>query len=109
MLSETMLAYHQLDLPENLDYAKPESAIWDEFRLSKSNQDLAIQHIEKSLAYGSYYFNHFLAAMIYEKVGNQELAVYHADKAFNDFPKHWSQKKRMLSDELLKDYLMNVE
>jgi thioredoxin-related protein len=109
MLSEAMLAYHQLDVPDNLDYAKTESATWDEFRLSKSNQDLAIQHIEKSLAYGSYYFNHFLAAMIYDKTGDRELAVIHAEKALNNFPKHWSKNKRLLPDELLRINLINID
>jgi hypothetical protein len=49
-----------------------------------------------------------LAAVIFAKTGDQDKAVYHAKNALENYPKHWSKKKRALSDELLKNYLEEI-
>jgi thioredoxin-related protein len=105
MLSETMLAYHQLEISEHLDYSKESSIGWNDFNLPDFNKELALKHIEKSLSLGDYYFNQFLAAIIYSKTGHQNKAVYFAKNALENYPKNWNEKKRTLSDVLLKNYL----
>ncbi|AFL84429.1 thioredoxin domain protein [Belliella baltica DSM 15883] len=102
MLSEGMLVYHQLEMPENLDYSDPQSISWGDIILPKENQALATKHLENSLTKGDHYFNQFLAAVIYDKTGNPEKASVYAQNAINNYPKHWSKKKRELIDELLK-------
>jgi thioredoxin-related protein len=108
MLSETMLAYHQLEIPDSLDYSRAKSAKWEDFFLPKSNEVAALQYIERSFEYGDFYFNQFLAALIYDKTGNPEKAIFHAKNALSNYPKHWNQNKRLLSDELLKNYLVSM-
>ena len=98
MLSETMLAYHQLEIPDSLDYSRAKSAKWEDFFLPKSNEVAALQYIERSFEYGDFYFNQFLAALIYDKTGNPEKAIFHAKNALSNYPKHWNQNKRLLSD-----------
>lgn len=105
MLSETMLAYHQFEISEHLDFSDESSIGWNEFDLPDTNKELAIRHIEKSLSFGGYYFNQFLASIIYSKTGYQDKAVYYAKNALENYPKHWNKKKRTLSDRLLKNYL----
>ncbi|SNS66787.1 Thioredoxin-related protein [Belliella buryatensis] len=102
MLSEGMLAYHQLEMPPELDYSQPLSINWEDINLPEGNQTLAIKHIENSLSKGDHYFNQFLAAVIYDKTGNPEKASVYAQNAIDNYPKHWSKKKRELIDELLK-------
>lgn len=105
MLSETMLAYHQFEISEHLDFSDESSIGWNDFDLPDTNKELAIRHIEKSLSFGGYYFNQFLASIIYSKTGYQDKAVYYAKNALENYPKHWNKKKRTLSDRLLKNYL----
>ena len=109
MLSETMLAYHQLEIPENLDFSTESSSSWEDFYLPESQKEAAVKHIEKSLSFGDFYFNQFLAAVIFAKTGDQDKAVYYAKNALENYPKHWSKKKRTLSDELLKKYLEEIK
>ena len=109
MLSETMLAYHQLELPEHFDYSNKSSINWDDIKLPEANEPIALRHIEKSLSFGDYYFNQFLAAIIYSKSGNQEKAGLYAKNALENYPKHWNEKKRALSDELLKNFLQEIK
>lgn len=109
MLSQTMLAYHQFEIPEHLDFSDESSIAWNDFNLPDSNKELAIRHIEKSLSLGDYYFNQFMASMIYAKTGNEDKAIYFAKNALENYPKHWSKKKRVLSDELLKNYLEEIK
>jgi thioredoxin-related protein len=109
MLSETMLAYHQLEFPEHLDFSNKSSINWDDIKLPEANEPIALRHIEKSLSFGDYYFNQFLASIIYSKSGNQEQAIRYANNALENYPKHWNEKKRALSDELLKNFLQEIK
>lgn len=102
MLSEGLVAYHLLEMPEHTDFSQAESIYWGEIHLPVENQTLAVQHLENSLAKGDHYFNQFLAALIYEKVGEKEKAKVFAKNALNNYPKHWSKPKRNLTDALLK-------
>lgn len=108
MLSETILAYHQLEIPDDLDFSQSQSAKWEDFLLPESNEEAALKFIEQSFQYGDFYFSQFLAAMIYDKTGNPEKAIFHAKNALSNYPKHWNQNKRLLSDELLKNYLVGM-
>ena len=102
MLSEGMLAYNQLEMPEILDYSDPQSITWEDIKLPEKNQVFAIQHLENSLLKGDHFFNQFLAAVIYNKTGDYDKAFTFAQNAINNYPKHWSKKKRELIDELLR-------
>jgi len=108
MLSQTMLAYHQFEISGHLDFSEESSIGWDDFYLPDSNKDLALLHIESSLSFGNYYFNQFLASMIYAKTGDNDKAIYFAKNALENYPKHWAKKKRTLSDELLNNYLKEI-
>lgn len=101
MLSEGMLAYHLLEIPPTIDYSKPNSVSWDEISLQEENKASAVKHVENSLAKGHHYFNQFLAAVIYDKIGEADKAKTFAGNALNNYPKHWDKKKRGLIDELL--------
>ena len=101
MLSEGMLAYHQLEFPEKLDFSEAKSISWDEINLPEERKQLAVQHLENSLAKGDHFFNQFLAALIYDKTGDSDKAHFFAKNAMNHYPKHWSEKKRKLIDDLL--------
>jgi len=102
MLSATMLAYHQLELPDNLDFSDPKSVGWADFHLPAENENKALQYLEKSLKMGDYYFNQFLAAVVYDKVGDSERAQMHAKNALENYPKNWQTKQTALIETLLK-------
>lgn len=108
MLSEGMLAYHLLEMPPNIDYSKPNSVSWDEISLPEENKAQAIKHIENSLAKGHHYFNQFLAALIYDKIGEADKAKVFAVNALTGYPKHWDKKKRALIDELLQSHFFKL-
>jgi thioredoxin-related protein len=102
MLSEGMLAYHQLEFPDKLDFSQAQSIRWEEINLPDERKQLAVKHLENSLEKGDHFFNQFLAAVIYDKSGDHENAILHAQNAMTNYPKHWSEKKRKLIDDLLK-------
>ncbi|WP_209328901.1 thioredoxin family protein [Lunatimonas salinarum] len=101
MLSATMLAYHQLELPDNLDFSDPKSVGWEDFHLLAENENNALQYLERSLQLGDYYFNQFLAAVIYDKVGDSERARLHAKNALENYPTNWQTKQTALIEALL--------
>ncbi|EON76599.1 hypothetical protein ADIS_3049 [Lunatimonas lonarensis] len=96
-----MLAYHQLELPDNLDFSDPKSVGWEDFHLLAENENNALQYMEKSLQLGDYYFNQFLAAVIYDKVGDSERARLHAKNALENYPNNWQTKQTALIEALL--------
>ncbi|MCC5936512.1 MAG: thioredoxin family protein [Lunatimonas sp.] len=102
MLSATVLAYHQLELPGYLDFSDPKSVGWADFHLPAENENKALQYLEKSLKMGDYYFNQFLAAVVYDKVGDSERAQMHAKNALENYPKNWQTKQTALIETLLK-------
>lgn len=101
MLSEGMLAYHQLEFPDKVDFSEAKSISWEEINLPEERKELAVKHLENSLAKGDHFFNQFLAAVIYDRTGERDKAYFFAKNAMNNYPKHWSEKKRKLIDELL--------
>ncbi|MCH7413759.1 thioredoxin domain-containing protein [Belliella sp. R4-6] len=102
MLAEGMFAYHQLEIPYNLDYSNPQSISWEDIILPEENYADAVKHLENSLSKGDHYFNQFLAAVIYDKIGDNDKARFYGQNALSNYPKHWVEKKRKLIDELLK-------
>jgi thioredoxin-related protein len=104
MLSKTMMAYHYLEVPDLIDFSNPASASIDDFVLPEQHQDDALLTIEQALALGEYYFNNFLAALIFHKIGEKEMALEHARRAINNYPKHWSNS-RNLPDALMLELL----
>lgn len=109
MLSEGMLAYHLLEISPTIDYSKPNSISWDEISLPEENKAQAIKHIENSLVKGYHYFNQFLAAVIYDKIGEAEKAKVFAGNALNNYPNHWEKNKRALIDELLQTHFFKKQ
>ena len=104
MLSHCLNAYVLMDVPTNLNYKN--DSIWDltDFKFDSNKLEKAKAEIETSLKYNEYYFNCFLASLIYYKSNNYEKAEYYAKKRLNDFPMHWDDSKK-LSDKLMKEIL----
>ena len=105
MLSHCLKAYVSMNVPHELNYKK--DSIWTikDFTFINDNLSKAKREIETSLRYHEYYFNCFLASVIYYKSDDYEKAVYYARKGLNDFPKHWDASRK-LSDKLMKEILL---
>jgi thioredoxin-related protein len=104
MLTHCLNAYVLMDVPTDINYKI--DSIWNvkDFKFDNNNLEKARDKIETSLKYNEYYFNCFLASIIYYKSGNFEKAVYYARKGLNDFPKHWDDSRK-LSDKLMNEIL----
>lgn len=99
MLSLTVKAYLLKQNENVVDYQKPLEL--EVFNYTKANAEQAKQNIENSFKYGDYYFNCFLASVIYKQTGDNEQAKLYANKCLNDFPKYF-KSKREHTDNLMK-------
>jgi len=108
MLSHCLNAYVLMDVPSGINYKN--DSIWSlkDFKFDNNNLEKARSEIETSLMYNEYYFNCFLASVIYYKSNNYKKAVYYARKGLNDFPKHWDDSRK-LTDKLMKDILNQTD
>lgn len=104
MLTHCLNAYVKMDVPENIDYNNDSTFHLTDFTFEGHNLVNAQKDIEASLQYNEYYFNCFLASVIYYKSEQLEKAQRYAKKGLNDFPKHWFDSRK-LPDQLMREIL----
>lgn len=104
MLTHCLNAYLFMNLPDSIDYKNDSIYSLKDFIIAKEQINNAKLEIEKSLNYHEYYFNCFLASIIYFRLGNLEKASLYAQKGLNDYPKHWVDSRK-LPDMIMKDIL----
>lgn len=104
MLSHCLNAYTLSDFPLNIDYKNDSIYNLKDFNFSSENLEKAKSEIDLSLNYNEYYFNCFLAALIYYQIEDIEKAKIYSYKGLHDYPKHWD-KSRKLTDKLMKEIL----
>jgi hypothetical protein len=104
MLSHCLNAYVLMDVPSDINYKNDSIYSLKDFSYSEKNLEKAMSEIDLSLKNHEYYFNCFLAAMIYYKAENMEKAKFYSNKGLNDYPNHWDDSRK-LSDKLMKDIL----
>jgi hypothetical protein len=104
MLSHCLNAYVLMDVPSGVNYKNDSIHSLKDFCYSEKNLDKAKIEIELSLKNHEYYFNCFLAALIYYKLEDFEKAKLYSNKGLNDYPKLWKDSRK-LTDKLMKDIL----
>ena len=104
MLSHCLNAYVLMDVPHDIDYKNDSIYSLNDFKFAKKNLRKAKAEIELSIQNHEYYFNCFLAAMIYYQLNKLEKAKIYAKKGLNNYPKHWTDSRK-LTDKLMKEIL----
>lgn len=108
MLSHCLNAYLLIDVPADIDYNKKEGYFLEDFTIQEKNLLQSKIEIENSLAIEEYYFNCFLASLIYEQNNETEKALKYAKKGLFAFPKHWN-KSRKSTDQIMKELIKKYE
>lgn len=91
------------------DFSTSNLDITDLTSLNLDHLDKSSQLILESLQIEEYYFNTFVASIIYYLKNDQEQALIYAEKALNEFPQHQRVMRQGTRDELLNNMISSIK